>query len=256
MVYKVVVDLIKAAEKHLENVERIELDLAGRRVLGNPEISREISREIGEVKKYVQLIKNIDKEFNEIDKKFKEIMGGCTNKYHKLLEELKRNRLENTDLYRRVKKIHDICEFLHKNGLGSDKLFYEGVSIISSESTNIKREIGSIITSGKLNRYVINKNLIDDIKKIFGEINTEVSKNLEIQVTNKIVEIDNNIKNLIDRIKKIYGHIKNYENIYKNIAKAEKDLHEEIVKLEKLHGEIRPLGAALANLEKYIALRH
>ncbi|MFZ8856499.1 MAG: hypothetical protein ACO2OX_04935 [Candidatus Nanopusillus sp.] len=95
MVNKVVENLIKAVEKNLDNVRRIELALTKKGLVEDNEIFREIK----EVRKYEQWIKNIDKEFKEIDNNFKQIMEKCANIYHEILKELKRNRLENTYLY-------------------------------------------------------------------------------------------------------------------------------------------------------------
>jgi DNA repair exonuclease SbcCD ATPase subunit len=246
MVNKVVENLIKAAEKNLDNARRIELALTKKGLVGDHEIFREIK----EVRKYEQWIKNIDKEFKEIDNHFKQIMGRCANIYHALLEELKREGYEKTDLYRRVAKIHNIFESLHKKGLSSDKLLREEFPAILNELNNIKREMGN-------NQYL--RSLFN---KYSGEIDREVRGRLNGYVINKIVEIDNNIKNLINRIKKIYGHLsslsrtKTYENIHKEIAKDEKELHKEIVELEKLHEEIKILNAALVNFEKQISLKY
>ena len=234
MVNKAIENLIKVVEKNLDNVRRIELALTKKGLVGDHEIFIEIK----EVRKYEQWIKNIDKEFKEIDNNFKNIMGRCANIYGSLLEELKRNRLENTDLYKRVMKIHGIFESLHKKGLNSDKLLNEEFPAIFTELNNIKRETLFV--------------------KYSREIDMEVRGRLNGYVINKIVEIDNNIKNLINRIKKIYGHlsslsrIKNYENIYKDIAKEEKELHKEVEELEKLYEEIVHLKAVLVNFEKQI----
>ncbi len=67
----------------------------------------------------------------------------CAKKYHELLGELKRRRLGNPDLYRRVMKIHGIFESLHKKGLGSDNLLREEFSAIFTEINRIKMEIGN-----------------------------------------------------------------------------------------------------------------
>ncbi|NAZ25970.1 MAG: hypothetical protein GU343_00300 [Nanoarchaeota archaeon] len=234
MVNKAVENLIKAIEKNLDIVKRIELALTKKGLVGDHEIFIEIK----EVRKYEQWIKNIDKEFKEIDNNFKYIMGRCANICGSLLEELKRNRLENTDLYKRVMKIHSIFESLHKKGLSSDKLLKEEFPAIFTELNNIKGETLFV--------------------KYSREMDIEVRGRLNGYVINKIVEVDNNIRNLINRIKKIYGHlsslsrIKNYENIYKDIAKEEKELHKEVEELEKLYEEIVHLKAVLVNFEKQI----
>jgi archaellum component FlaC len=242
MVNKAIENLIKVVEKHIDIVRRIELALTKKGLVGDHEIFIEIK----EVRKYEQWIENIDKEFKEIDNNFKHIMERCANIYGSLLEELKRNRLENTDLYKRVMKIHGIFESLHKKGLSSDKLLKEEFPTIFTELNNIKRET-------EHNQY-----LHSLFVKYSREIDMEVRGRLNGYVINKIVEIDNNIKNLINRIKKIYGHlsslsrIKNYENIYKDIAKEEKELHKEVEELEKLYEEIAHLKAVLVNFEKQI----
>ncbi len=227
-------------KKHLGNVRSIELALTKRGLDKN----REISGEIKEIRKYEQWIKNIDKEFKEIDNHFKQIMGTCAKKYHELLEELKGKRLGSQDLYRRVMKIHSIFESLHKKGLSSDELLRKELSDMFTEINSIKKEIGN------------DQNLRFLFVRYSEKIDWEVGERLKGYVIDKIVEIDNNIKNLIGRIKKIYGHIKTYGNIHKEIAKEEKELHEEIVELEKLHEKIKHLIAILANFEKQVVQMH
>ncbi len=268
MVNDNVESLIKVAEKHLDNVIgnliEIELYLAK---MGLDE-NNKISRESKEIRKYKQWIENIDKKFKEIDNHFKQIMGICADKYHKLLEELKRNRPEDTYLYRRVMEMYGIFEFLHKNGLSSTELLIKKFSDMFTEINRIKMGIGN------------NQNLRSLFFKYSQDINSKVSKRLKEDVIDRIVEIDNDIKNLISRIKNVYGHLlylleteinqKKYKNIaktkdenvkkiedefqkiYNNITKAKDRLHKEIVELEKLHEDIKHLVLKLSNFEMQV----